>query len=150
MKPGLFLKAFLPVVLGLNAVAATLPIPLPGDDLQLPVSLHEVMVTLVNYAADPIWAATWKSPQTDREWSDLERLASQLEVAGALLTLPGTGPMDKEWAANPQWQAFAIQLRDAGGRALKAIRQRDKVAISAAGDHIVEVCRGCHAVFKPD
>jgi hypothetical protein len=163
MIPRLFFKALLPAVLvGLlvsscgetgsatkNAVAATLPIPLPGKDLQLPVSLGEVMVALVNYAADPIRVAAWKSPQTEGEWRDLERLASQLEVAGALLTIPGTGPMDREWTANPQWQASAVQLRDAGGRALDAVRRRDKVAIAAAGDDIAKVCEGCHSVFKP-
>jgi hypothetical protein len=164
MTAGVFLKALLPAVLvGLlaascgetgspikTAVATTLPIPLPGDNLQLPVSLNQVMVSLINYAADPIWAAAWKNPHTEQEWSDLEALASQLEVGAALLSIPGTGPMDIKWAADPQWQDFAVQLRDAAGRALEVIRRRDKAAIAAAGDDIVTVCRGCHGVFKPE
>jgi hypothetical protein len=149
MTPRIFLKVLLPAVLVGKAVAATLPIPLPGADLQLPVSLNQVMISLINYAADPIWAAAWKNPKSEQEWSDLERLASQLEVGGALLTIPGTGPMDREWASNPRWQDFAVQLRDASGRALTVIRQRDKAAIAAAGDDIGDVCNGCHSVFKP-
>jgi len=34
-------------------------------------------------------------------------MAVQLEVGGALLAIPGTGPNDQEWVADPAWQAWA-------------------------------------------
>lgn len=116
---------------------------------QLPISLNEVMVALVNQAADPIWVAAWRNPTTDADWRELERRALQLQVAGTLLTLPGTGPKDAVWTADPAWRDWADRLSAAGGQAVEAVRQRDLAAISRAGDALVEVCEGCHMQFKP-
>lgn len=118
-------------------------------EFRLPVSLNEVMVSLVNHAADPIWVAAWHNPQTDREWRELERLASQLEIAGALLKAPGTGEMDLEWVNSDVWLAWADELRRAGQLAVAAVESREIAQVSAAGDRIVEVCEGCHIDFKP-
>jgi hypothetical protein len=122
-----------------------------GDtpELRLPVSLNTLMVALVNHAADPIWLAAWRNPQTDKDWRELERLAVQLEVGGALLGVPGTGPMDEEWSSDPAWQAWAEQLRQAGAGAVVAVKARNLDAISSVGDEIVEICEGCHIAFKP-
>ncbi len=122
----------------------------PAPVAQLPVSLNEVMVALVNHAADPIWVAAWHSPETDGDWRELERLSYQLEMAGALLTIPGTGPMDQQWTSDPGWRDYANQLREAGEGAVAAVQARDLEAISHSGDVIVEICEGCHFDFKPD
>ncbi len=124
--------------------------PVPAEPARLPVSLNDVMAALVNHAADPIWIAAWHDPETDEEWRDLERHAYQLELAGALLEMPGTGPMDDEWASNPEWLRWARDLRSASELAVAAIEARDQSTISSAGDRIVEVCEGCHFEFKPD
>ncbi|HEY5645365.1 MAG TPA: hypothetical protein VIS76_05465 [Pseudomonadales bacterium] len=130
--------------------APPVPTPAPAPGFHLPVSLNEVMVALVNRAADPIWLAAWQNPQTDRDWRELEYQAYQLQLAGALLVIPGNGPMDDEWTANPQWTAWANRLQAAGERAVKAVSVRDLERISRSGDEIVEVCEGCHVAFKPD
>ena len=124
--------------------------PDPQSVTRLPVSHNEVMVALVNQSADPIWVAAWRNPQTEDDWRTLERLAYQLQIAGALLVMPGTGPNDDAWAADPNWRDFANQLMNAGAGAVVAANSRDVEAISAAGDQIVEVCEGCHFAFKPD
>lgn len=116
----------------------------------LPVSLNTVMVALINHAADPIWVAAWRSPESDADWRQLERMAVQLEVGGALLKMPGIGPNDLEWATNPDWQQWASALQQAGAQAAAAVRNRDMAAIAGAGDRIVETCEGCHITFKPD
>ena len=116
----------------------------------LPVSLNEIMVALVNDAADPIWVAAWREPETEADWRALERKAYQLQVAGALLELPGSGPMDATWAADPNWQRWSQQLEAAGGAAVAAAKNRDLANIAGAGDQIVAVCEGCHLAFKPD
>ena len=68
--------------------AAESPQPMaPAEPFRLPVSLNEVMVALVNHSADPIWLAAWRNPETDKDWRNLERMAYQLQVAGALCEL---------------------------------------------------------------
>lgn len=132
------------------AEVAPPPQPKSVEQFRLPVSLNEVMVALVNHAADPIWLAAWRNPETDKDWRTLERMAYQLQVAGALLVIPGNGPMDDEWTSNPQWESWSRQLEAAGERAVKAVAARDLARISSSGDEIVDVCEGCHITFKPD
>jgi hypothetical protein len=124
--------------------------PPPVTAASLPVSLNEVMVALINHSADPIWAAMWNNPQTDREWRELERLAYQVEIGGALLKLPGTGPLDAAWTASPRWQQLADQLQADGVRAVSAVRSRNFDLMQRAGDQLVETCEACHREFKPD
>lgn len=118
--------------------------------LRLPVSINEVMASLVNHAADPIWVAAWRNPQTDTQWRELEHLARQLEIGGALLSIPGTGPMDEQWTSNADWRNFADQLSQAAARAVNAARARDVQLIARSGDEIVDVCEACHIAYKPD
>lgn len=138
------------VLTGCERSEAPTPRSASGEPLTLPVSLNAVMVALVNQAADPIWRAAWRNPQTDRDWRDLERMAYQLEVAGALLVIPGSGPEDANWVSDPQWRKWAGRLEAAGARAVEAVAARDIDHIARAGDEIVDVCEGCHIDFKPD
>ena len=144
------------VLLCLGAVAcqpaAESPSPAAPEPQQarLPVTHNELMVALVNHAADPIWVAAWRNPQNEKEWRELERLSYQLQIAGSLLTIPGTGPLDEEWAANSTWKMWASELGTAGAQALEAAQSRDSSLVAKAGDVIVEACEGCHLEFKPD
>ena len=108
-----------------SAAAPVVPAsPTPAQP-RLPVSLNAVMVTLVNHAADPIWQAAWRNPESDRDWRNLEHLAYQLEIAGALLVIPGTGPMDDTWTTDPDWQCLGRQTEGRGNRAVDAVKARD-------------------------
>lgn len=120
------------------------------EQLRLPISLNEVMVALVNHAANPIWRADWDEPETDAEWREVEHMAYQIQVGGALLQFPGTGPMDDEWVADPAWNRFAEQMSEAGRHAVNSAREQDQTLMRRAGDELVESCEGCHMVFKPD
>lgn len=117
---------------------------------RLPVSLNAVMVAMVNHAADPIWVAAWRNPETDAEWRELERRAVQLELAGTLLGVPGTGPLDDAWAGSEDWQRWSNDMRVVGENAVRAVQSRDMEAISLVGDDLVEICEGCHIQFKPN
>ena len=121
-----------------------------AESYELPVSINEVMVALINDAADPIWVAAWKSPETDAQWRMLEHRATQLQLGGTLIAYPGTGGLDHKWTAKPTWRQWANQLSDASSEALTAIKARNIEGISTAGDRIVETCEGCHQAFKMD
>lgn len=115
----------------------------------LPISINEVMASLINHSADPIWIAAWRNPQNDDDWRELEHLARQLQVGGALLSIPGTGPADQAWTSDDNWRAYSQQLSSAAGRAVNAARAKDVVQIGRVGDAIVEICESCHIDFKP-
>lgn len=120
------------------------------EEFQLPISINEAMASLINHSADPIWVAAWKNPRSDEDWRELEHLARQLQVGGALITIPGTGPVDPMWTGRAEWIEYAEELSAAAGRAVNAARSRDVELIARAGDEIVEVCESCHIDFKPD
>ncbi|MEH6557291.1 MAG: hypothetical protein V7459_13050 [Oceanicoccus sp.] len=132
------------------SAAVSAPIASPKTaDAMLPVSYNDVMVALVNEAADPIWRAAWKTPETDQDWRQLERRATQLKLAGILLSRPGNGPIDQQWSVRPEWNKWATQLMLAGNAAISAVESRSLEDVNRAGDMIVEVCEGCHIDFKP-
>lgn len=121
-----------------------------AEPFLLPISTNEVMASLINHSADPIWIAAWRNPQTDQDWRELEHLARQLQVGGALLTIPGTGPVDQQWAGQAQWVEYSEKLSAAASRAVNAARSKDVELIGRAGDEIVDICEACHMDFKPD
>ncbi len=69
-----------------------------NEEFTLPISINEVMASLINHSADPIWVAAWRNPETDRDWRELEHLARQLQVGGALLK--DVIPVPARWTAN--------------------------------------------------
>jgi hypothetical protein len=131
-------------------LAACGPSQQQAEAFKLPVSINEVMASLINHSADPIWIAAWRNPQSERDWRELEHLARQLELGGALLTIPGNGPVDEMWTGRTEWHEYSMALSAAAGRAVNAARSRDVELISRAGDEIVDVCESCHVDFKPD
>ena len=119
------------------------------EEASLPISINEVMASLINHSADPIWIAAWHNPRSEDDWRELEHLSRQLQVGGALLTMPGTGPVDRAWTNKDKWRIYAQELSDAAAKAVSAARAKDVTLISQAGDEIVDVCESCHIEFKP-
>lgn len=117
---------------------------------RLPVSINEVMVSQINHAADPYWQFAWATPESDRDWRELERLAYQVQVGALMIKVPGTGLQDQAWTENPEWQRFAERLNQDAVRAVAAVRSRNQARVEETGDQLVETCDACHGVFNPD
>ena len=64
--------------------------PVIVEEFRLPISINQLLASLINHAADPIWIAAWNYPHSERDWRELEHLSRQLQVGGALLTIPGS------------------------------------------------------------
>lgn len=144
-----FSQAFSFTIASLTLAACSPASEQATTEARLPISINEVMASLINHSADPIWVAAWRNPQDDDDWRELEHLARQLQVGGALLTIPGTGPADRVWTDDAEWRAYAQQLSNSAARAVNAARAKDVGLISRAGDEIVDICESCHIDFKP-
>ena len=104
------------------------------EEFRLPISINEAMASLINHSADPIWVAAWKNSRSDEDWRELEHLARQLQVGGALITIPGTGPVYTMWTGRTEWVEYAEELSAAAGRAVNAARSKDVKLIARAGE----------------
>ncbi len=112
------------------------------------VSTKQLMETTITEASSAIWNA-FEPPTSDEQWTELEKASLALLDATKLNAAGGTGPMDKEWAAQPAWGAFNEVMLRAAEAALKAVRAKDHEALLAAGDQLYPPCEGCHLQFNP-
>lgn len=136
----------------LVAVAASIgtspaqPPALTAPDPTVPTK--QLMETTLTEASNAIWNA-FEPPTSDEQWAALEKAALALIDATKLNAVGGTGPMDKEWAAQPAWRPFNEAMLLAGEAALKAVRAKNHEALLAAGDQLYPPCEGCHMLFNP-
>ena len=128
--------------------AETAASAVPAAQIQPAISFNTLMVKFVDQAADPIWNAAVTPPKTDAEWEQVEYHAIQLATTGTLMRVGGTGMMDMEWAAAPDWAPFTDKMTQAALAAAQAARNKDVAALQTAGDEIVLNCEGCHRAFK--
>jgi hypothetical protein len=110
-------------------------------------SVKDVMIQAIAPASDVIWGAG--EPETDAQWQAIADAANIVISNSELIKLGGTGPNDNEWAAEPEWQAFADTLLNAGQLALAAAQNQDAGAIFEAGDVLYPPCEECHIRFNP-
>jgi cytochrome c556 len=138
------------VVIGLSASAAQKAAAKQAY-LPLNISINQVMVASVDNAAYTIWeGGNTSKPLTAGQWQNVEAHTFQLEAAATLISLGGTGKMDKTWTASPVFQENVRKLRDMAIAARKAVAAKDQKALRSTGDSLVTVCEGCHKMFKPD
>jgi hypothetical protein len=119
--------------------------------VQSPVSINAEMVRIVDHAAHQLWNVEKQGQalKTDADWENVVEHATQIAAAGALIRLEGTGPNDRTFVQQPEWQKFATAVSTAGLAALRAAETKDQTALVAANGQLVEACEGCHKKFKP-
>jgi hypothetical protein len=120
--------------------------------VQSPVSINAEMVRVVDHAAHQLWNAEKEgmAPKTDADWENIVEHATQIAAAGALIRLEGTGPNDRTFVQQPDWQKFGAAISNAGLAALKAAEAKSQGALVLANGQLVEACEGCHKRFKPE
>lgn len=121
-----------------------------ATEVRLPVSTIDMKTALLTKVANPYWMDVWNNTQTEHDWREIEHLAFQVEVGGALLKIAGTGPSDSTWVANPDWNQLAEQLTQDGARAVNAVRSRNRELMDRAGPQLIETCDACHRAFAPN
>jgi hypothetical protein len=132
-----------------SAQVASAPASTPA--ILSPISINAEMVRIVDHAGHQLWNAEKPkmAPKTDEDWENIVEHATQIAAAGALIRLEGTGPNDRTFVQQPDWQKFATALSTAGLAALKAAETKNKEALVAANNQMIEACEGCHKQFKP-
>ena len=147
---GIFARARRTIVVAFAAVGAivTLSAQTPSAVPQPTIPTKQLMETTITDASTVIWNA-FDPPKSDEEWAALERAALALIDATTLNAVGGTGPMDKEWAAQPAWKPFNEAMLQASQGALTAIRAKNHEALLAASDQLYPPCEGCHLQFNP-
>ena len=114
------------------------------------VSINALMVAWMDHSAHELWDVeqTGRAPKTDANWRELERHATQLLASGTLISLGGTGELDREWSQRPTWVTRAQALSHAALSSLNAIRARNLEQLIRANGLLTESCEGCHEEFK--
>jgi len=135
------------IVAALAAVSAIVTLSAQTPP-QPTIPTKHLMETTITDASNAIWNA-FDPPKSDEEWAALEKAALTLIDATKLNAVGGTGPMDKEWAAQPAWKPFNEAMLQASQGALKAIRAKNHEALLAASDQLYPPCEGCHMLFNP-
>ncbi len=111
-------------------------------------SVHELMVWLLEPAADVLWDSAGYviteageqdlQPTTDEGWDAVRNNATTVAEAGNLLMMPGYA------ADNGDWMEYAEGLIAAGIGAREAAQARDADALFQAGARVYSVCLACH------
>ena len=89
------------------------------------------------------------APKTDADWETLQEHATQIAAAGALIRLEGTGPNDRTYVQQVDWQKWAEEVSNVGLTAFTAAEERNLQALVMANGRLVDACEGCHKRFKP-
>jgi hypothetical protein len=135
---------------------AAISTPAPTLALTLPISINAVMVGGIDHASDPLFGVgnalfgSGRLPSSDDDWREVQYHAYQMAILGKVIQLPGTGPRDAEWTANPQWKGFADSLSNVAMEILKKAEAKDAQGFDELGNKLVDVCEACHQAFKPE
>ena len=121
-----------------------------AEAIPMSVSINEMMVAFMDFAADGIWRPAARDELSDAEWLLVEQESVRLMLAATLTTMPGEGVNDLEWIADPDWRRYANEMRVLGFEARQSAQDHDMARLRLVGDRLVEVCQACHQDFKPD
>jgi hypothetical protein len=123
----------------------------PGPPFKPMASVQELMVSVVDPAADVVWdsvgavvseegAYEWY-PKTDEEWAAVRNSAVVLMESGNLLML-GDRARDARL-----WMQMSRGMIDAGAAALRAVESRDPDALFAVAEELYLACDRCHGAY---
>jgi hypothetical protein len=86
---------------------------------------------------------------SDADWLRMGEAAIRLTGDATLITLPGTGPNDATWVADPRWIQSASDMQAASFAIGAAASRKDRAALSEATARLAQSCQSCHLVFSP-
>ena len=121
----------------------------PAGPLPLAVSTLHLMRAAVEIPADGIWAAESADKLSPNDWLLAEQDAYALTAAASLIMKGGNGANDQKWAANADYQGWALEIQKTGLQIQDAVQAKDKMKLGAAADHLTDTCQACHDKYRP-
>lgn len=118
--------------------------------LDIPLTIDEVMVGPVDFAADGIWRPASLEKLTDQDWALVEQDAISLIASATLITTPGIGADDPTWVQAEDWRAWSKELQTLAADARDAAREKNKYKLDIASDKLIENCAACHKKYRSD
>jgi hypothetical protein len=115
----------------------------------LPISTADLMRASIEIPADGIWAAEAAEKLSEEDWQLADQDAVNLIAATQLLSKPGTGKQDAKWAAAADWQTWSRDMQKTALQLRVAAKEMDQKKLATAGDHLQELCEGCHTKYRP-
>jgi hypothetical protein len=132
----------------LGSASAAKP-PVKSAPLAVPVSILDLMRASVEIPADGIWAAQGADKLSDDDWLLVDEDSVSLAGAATLMSKPGTGKHDRQWVANADWQSWVRDVQTTALAIRAAAKAKNSAKLSAAADHLSEVCQSCHTKYRP-
>ena len=118
--------------------------------LLLRIPLLAVMTGSINAASGDVFRTNLSDKDlSDADWLRMGEAAVALTGDATLITLPGTGPNDAAWVADPRWMQSASDMQSASFAIGAAASRKDRAALSEATARLAQSCQSCHLVFSP-
>ena len=115
----------------------------------LPISTADLMRASIEIPADGIWAAEGSEKLADEDWQLADEDAVNLIAGTLLMSKAGSGKKDASWVANADWQSWSKDMQKTALQLRAAVKEKDAKKLGAAGDHLQELCEGCHTKYRP-
>ncbi|MFO1183295.1 MAG: cytochrome c [Bauldia sp.] len=135
-----------------TATAVVLSLPTSAQQAApqptLATSYNALMVYMIDPSAHEIWSRQYQTTMSTDDWLRVEQHATNIVAATTLLAVKGTGQLDGQWMADPQWTALAATMRGTAQSLATAAQKKDRAALEKAGDALLDACEGCHKQFK--
>jgi len=109
--------------------------------------MYILMVDMIGPAANSLWAATAAPTLSDQDWVRVKQSTTRLSESAPSVSFGGTTTGDIERAKSSAWTSWAAKFTDKVSLAANAVERRDRMALVAAADDLLEVCEGCHVAF---
>jgi cytochrome c556 len=107
------------------------------------------MAGAINRSSNTIFGIAVSADRpTDEEWVRVGEAAIILTGAATLISIPGTGPRDAEWVANPRWRVLSSEMQAAAMAVGSASSRNDRNALTEATARLAQSCQSCHLEFS--
>ena len=116
-------------------------------------SVLDLMRGMITLSAEVYWGSvsivvdvngiTENKPETELEWIEVWAAGMNIAESGNLLMMPPRGRNEEAW------NAYSIDLVDAGYAAARAALARDVEGVLAEGETIYNACLACHRDYVP-